>query len=75
MTHSGGMTHRVGDDAQRYIVSVFDELLGDRVPLGYTNSLEDAQRMAAGAQLRPSWKAAWVTDRQPVQAPPASGSG
>ena len=66
MTHSGGRPHNVGDgEGLRYAVSVFDENKGERINLAYTNDAKHAAEMATAAELRPSWKFAWVTDRQP----------
>lgn len=65
MTHSGGKPHKVGDGGQRYVVSVFDEGRNERINLGYADDSTVAAQMATAAELRPSWKFAWVTDRQP----------
>ena len=66
MTHSGGKPHHVGDGAgYRYAISVFDEVENKRINLAYTNDAKRASEMATAAELRPSWKFAWVTDRTP----------
>lgn len=64
MTHSGGQPHAVGDRGQRYEVSVFDDDKGARIVIGWSEDAPTASRMATGAEKRPSWKFAWVTDRQ-----------
>lgn len=66
MTHSGGKPHEVGDRGQRYVVSVYDEAQNKRIDLALTNDIKHASEMATGAELRPSWKFAWVTDRYPA---------
>lgn len=63
MTYNGGNPHPVGDRGQRYEVSCFDETQDKRIVLGWTDDAEVARQMADGAELRPSWKFAWVTDR------------
>jgi hypothetical protein len=67
MTHSGGQPHAVGDRGQRYVVSVFDQGRNERINLAYTDNADHAASMATGAELRPSWTHAWVTDRRPTQ--------
>lgn len=64
MTHSGGKDHAVGDCGQRYEISVYDEAQNQRVVIGWAELSETASRMATAAELKPSWKFAWVTDRQ-----------
>ena len=64
MTHSGGKPHtNVGDKGQRYEISCYDEGQNKRIVLGWSDDAEAARQMASGAELRPSWKFAWVTDR------------
>lgn len=55
---------RVGDEGQRYVVSAYDESRGERMNLYYTNDAKRASELATNAELRPSWKFAWVTDRR-----------
>lgn len=62
---------RVGDEGQRYVVSVFDNNRNERMNLAYTNDADHASRLATTAELRPSWKFAWVTDRR---ADPTTGN-
>ena len=56
---------RVGDKGQRYVVSAFDEGKNERMNLYYTDDPKRASELATNAELRPSWKFAWVTDRKP----------
>lgn len=58
-------TPRVGDEGQRYVVSVYDENRGERMNLYYTDDARRAGELATNAVLRPSWTVAWVTDRKP----------
>lgn len=62
MTHNGGQPHAVGYKGQRYEVSVFDEVAEGRRVVGWTDDADNASRMATGAELRPGWTTAWVTD-------------
>lgn len=64
MTHSGGQAHAVGDRGQRYEVSVYDDTIGRRIVIGWASDAQVASDMATAAELRPSWRFAWVTDRQ-----------
>lgn len=64
---------RVGDEGQRYVVSVFDENRGERMNLYYTDNAARAAELATTSELRPSWNFAWVTDRKPHLALPDSG--
>jgi hypothetical protein len=64
MTHSGGQPHAVGDRGQRYEVTVYDKSQNRRITLGWSDTSEGAVAMANAAELRPSWKFAWVTDRR-----------
>jgi hypothetical protein len=57
---------RLGDEGQRYVVSVFDSNMNKRINLAYTDDAEHASRLATTSELRPSWKFAWVTDRHTV---------
>lgn len=70
MTHSGGKDHAVGDCGQRYEVTVFDERENRRVVLGWAEEASTAARMATTAEAKPSWKFAWVTDRQAAATAP-----
>jgi len=70
VTHSGGKPHtNVGDRGQRYEVSFFDPKLNDRRILGWTDSIEDARRMADAVDAHPTWAYPHVTDRQARKEP------
>lgn len=56
---------RVGDEGQRYVVSVFDSGRNERMNLYYTNDSVRAAYLATISETRPSWDFAWVTDRRP----------
>lgn len=62
MTFNGGKPHEVGYRGQQFEVSVFDEYARGRRVLGWASDSDTASKMATGAELRPSWSAAWVTD-------------
>ena len=64
MTHSGGKPHTVGDKGQRYEITVYSPDTGCRIVLGWTEHIENAERMKEGAKLHPSWKDPQITDRQ-----------
>lgn len=63
MTHSGGTPHAVGDRGQRYEITVFDDNLGQRVVVGWTDDASEAARMGTSAEVRPSWNFSQVWDR------------
>lgn len=65
MTHSGGKSHKVGDDGQRFEVSYFDPNDNIRKPCGWTNDAEVAGVMASSISGHPSWQSPYVTDRRP----------
>ncbi len=56
---------RIGDKGQRYQItySAYENASDERC-LGYAETLEDAQRMAASWRLRPEHYFVWVVDRQ-----------
>lgn len=56
---------RVGDEGQRYVVSVYDENRNERMNLYYTDDPVRAAYLATISETRPSWNFAWVTDRRP----------
>lgn len=60
-----GRGPKVGDEGQRYVVSVFDANCNERMNLYYTNDAKRASELATTAVLRPSWHFAWLTDRSP----------
>jgi hypothetical protein len=65
MTHLGGKPHKVGDMGQRYEVLAHgypkNEL--DNV-IGWSDTLEGAERMMNGILLAPSCTSAKIFDRQ-----------
>lgn len=61
-----GFMPRIGDEGQRYVVSVYDESRGTRMNLYYTDDARRASELATNAELRPSWMFPWVTDRKPT---------
>ena len=63
MTHSGGMPHAIGDKGQQYEITVYSPYIGCRIVLGWTNFIENAERMKEGAKLQPSWEDPQITDR------------
>lgn len=63
--HACGLGPRVGDEGQRYVVSVHDDNRGERMNLYYTDDPKRASELATNSELRPSWNFAWVTDRRP----------
>ncbi len=63
MTNSGGKPHAVGDRGQRYEVSVSDRDVGGRRTVCWTNSREDALRIAKSIESRPGWACGGVLDR------------
>jgi hypothetical protein len=65
MTHSGGQPHtNVGDRGQRYEVTVYDDVKGHRIVIGWSDDPKRASEMAKTATLRPTWMFAQVRDRQ-----------
>lgn len=69
MTHSGGLTHEVGDRGQRYEVTFFDKTENRRRPLGWTNSHKSALQMMAAVDANPSWEFPQVRDRKFIDEP------
>ena len=63
MTHSGGKPHTVGDQGQRYEVSVYDEDKGERVVCGWSDDPEIARQMATSFAKRPGWSLEQILDR------------
>lgn len=64
--HTCGLGPRVGDEGQRYVVSVYDDNRGERMNLYYTNDARLAGELATISEKKPSWNFAWVTDRKPA---------
>lgn len=64
MTHSGGQPHRVGDEGQHYLVTVFDEQVGERIHVCYLEDLAQAKRISKSIVLRPSWRDAEILNRE-----------
>ena len=64
MTHSGEKEHAVGDQGQRYEITVFDADLGRRIVYGWTDSKDDAEHIAAAVTIRHGWSHALVRDRK-----------
>ena len=62
MTHSGGKPHAVGYEGQQYEVSFFNENENTRQVMGWTNSIDGANKMADAIRLHPSWTFEWITD-------------
>lgn len=62
MTINGGQPHRVGDEGQRYEISVFDEDEGKRIVIGWADKVSD--KTLRSLETRPSWTNAQSRDRQ-----------
>lgn len=63
MTHSGGKPHNVGDRGQRYEVTFYDPSINARRVMGWSDTAEGAQSMAASIEAHPSWQFPQIRDR------------
>ncbi len=63
MTHSGGKNHLVGDQGQRYELTVFDEEVNGRIKIGWFDDAGDAKKAGKTFCKRPSWSKPQVDDR------------
>ncbi len=65
MTHSGGKPHtNVGDQGQRYEISVFDTDTYSRRILGWSDDYEIAKQRVDVFCKRPSWCDPEIKDRE-----------
>lgn len=64
MTINGGQPHAVGDRGQRFEITFFDPEARCRKVLGWCETKEGAQRMAAGVEKHPSWQLPEIRDRK-----------
>ena len=64
MTHSGGKPHtNIGDKGQRYEVRAHGYPKEGRNTIGWSNSVDGAERLASGILLAPGCSSAEVFDR------------
>lgn len=63
MTHSGGKSHRVGDEGQQYEITYYDPNDDERKVFGWTDSEDIARKMGNNIDKHPSWQYPQVTDR------------
>lgn len=67
MTINGGKPHAVGDRGQRYEVTFFNPSTMRRQVLGWCETRDGAESMAAGVRAHPAWEEPQIEDRQPGQ--------
>lgn len=68
MTINGGKPHATGDHGQRYEVTFFNPATFQRKVLGWSETLEGAERMVAVVDAHPVWEHPQIADRKPPNA-------
>jgi len=66
VTIDGGKPHAVGDRGQRYEVTFFNPATFSRQVLGWCDTIEGAESMAAGVNMHPAWEQPQIEDRAPA---------
>ena len=66
MTIDGGKPHAVGYRGQRYEVTFFNPATFSRQVLGWCDTIEGAESMAAGVNMHPAWEQPQIEDRAPA---------